>query len=132
MRGKGLGLLRWEIGGYSSSLISQSDHGIDFHGPLRRNVACSHGDEHQHNSDTRKRERIVGGDAKKFAGHELRKAERPDDADAYPNGRHARALSKNKAQNIAALSPEREAHSNLVNALTDRVSDNGIETEHCQ
>ena len=121
-----------KFGGCLASLVPQGNHWINAHRPLRGKVACSHGDEHQHDSDARKRERIVCGDAKKFASHQSRKTERSDDADAYSDDRHTRALCKNKAQNVAALSAERETHSNFVNALTDRVSDNGIETEHCQ
>src|SRR6185437_11521589 len=112
------------------SFVPQRDDGIDFHGAARGDVAGGDGDEHQDDGDACEGEWVVGCDAEKLRGHEAREAKRGGDADGYADEGHARALSKNQAQNVGALRAECDAHAEFVSALRDGIGDNGVESKH--
>jgi hypothetical protein len=72
---------------HCASFIAESNDGVHSHGSSRRNVAGRNGHNHQAQSDTAERQRILRADAEELIAHEARQAQRCNNPDDHSDPR---------------------------------------------
>jgi hypothetical protein len=102
---------------------------IEAHGAQRRDVTGGDGDGGEHGGDAGEGGEIVGRDAVKQAGHEMRNNKRANQAHAGAGGGQSEALAQNHLEDIAPLRAQREANGDLARLLIDQEGDGSVDSK---
>src|SRR5436305_14911383 len=114
------------------SFVAQSDDGIYARCPASGDVAGCQGHDGEQDGDGGEIEGIGGADAIEQRTQEARQDECGCESRGNSEQSKREALFQNEAQDIGALSAEREANADFTGALADEKGDDTIDANHAE